>query len=297
MIRTGRRLAAPDGVSLHLAEVGAADAPPVLLLHGFPQWWGAWEGLMTALAPDFRLLAPDQRGYGLSDKPEDVRAYAPRRLVADVLGCIDDLAPDGGRLDLVAHDWGGAIAWSVALRHPDRIRRLVILNAPHPWLFWKALRDDPGQQAASAYMNWLRRPGSEDALAADGFAKLESFFLGMEGAAWFTPAERARHHAAWSVPGALRGGCNWYRASPLHPPMEGDPGPAGFELDPADYVLRVPVRMLWGLKDHALPPSLLDGIERFAPDLELVTLPDCGHWLLHEAPSVVHARVRAFLAA
>lgn len=305
-VRSGRMFEASGGVRLHLAEAGDPDAPPMLLLHGFPEFWGAWQDLMPRLAAGGRrVVAPDQRGYNLSDKPAGVDAYGVRPLTADVVALVDALNAEAGadrdpsrRCVLVAHDWGGAIGWNVAIRHPDKLSRFVILNAPHPWKFWKGLRDDPAQQAASEYMNWLRRPGCEKPLAADGFKLLERFFLGMEGAPWFTPEVRAAYHAAWGQPGALESMVNWYRASPLHPPLPQDApsGAAAFELDPAQFVVRVPTLVLWGERDHALLPPLAEGLDRFVPDLRLHRLPDCSHWLAHERPDEIAGHILDFCA-
>ena len=321
-IRTGRFVPASGGVRLHVAEAGDADAPPMLLLHGFPEYWGAWQPVMGQLARTHRVVAPDQRGYNLSDKPPGVQSYAPRALAADVVALLDALqAGPGGDLPagshagrvaqadgvpasaaprrcvLVAHDWGGAVAWGVAMRHPERLAGLVILNAPHPWKFWQALAGDPVQQHASAYMNWLRRPGSEAVLAQGDFARLERFFVGPGGAAWFTPPVRAAYHAAWSQPGALEASVNWYRASPLHPPQPGEPGAAGFTLDAAQFVVRVPTLVIWGGRDAALPAALADGLDAFVPDLTLERLPECTHWLVHEQPDWIARRIAAFAAA
>lgn len=297
-IRTGRFMPAADGVRLHVAEAGSPHAPPMLLLHGFPEYWGAWQPVMGALARTHRVVAPDQRGYNLSDKPPGIEPYAPRALVADVVALLDALnAGAPRRCVLVAHDWGGAVAWSVAIRHPERIAGLVILNAPHPWKFWRALAHDPAQQRASAYMNWLRRPGCEAALIEQDFARLERFFVGMGGAAWFAGPVRAAYHAAWSQPGALEASVNWYRASPLHPPQPGEPGAAGLALDAAQFQVRVPTLVIWGQRDTALPAALADGLDAFVPDLTMERLPECTHWLVHEQPDWIAQRIAAFAAA
>jgi pimeloyl-ACP methyl ester carboxylesterase len=281
------------GVRLHYARCGDASKPLMLMLHGFPEFWGAWRHLMPAFADAYHVVAPDLRGYNLSDKPAAVADYRPSKLIADVAGLVRALGHE--RCVLVAHDWGGAIAWSVAIAHPELIERLVILNAPHPVPFAKALASDPAQIRASQYMNWLRRPGSETVLAQDGFARLESFFLNLGGEAWFDAATRHAYHSAWSQPGALAGGVNWYRASPLHPATESEPGASGLSLDAQAFTVRVPTLVIWGERDTALLPVLLDGLDALVPDLRIVRLPEATHWLAHEQPERVVAEIRAFL--
>lgn len=181
----------PNGTRLHYASAGRRGAPLMLFVHGFPEFWYEWEAQLAAFGDTHFAVAPDMRGYNLSSKPAEVDAYRPKPLVQDLEQFIAALGYDSAIV--VAHDWGGAICWNLAIQHPERVARLVIVNSPHPWVFANALLSDPAQQAASAYMNWLRQPGVEDVLAADGFDKLEGFFNGMGQpvAEWFTPDVRA----------------------------------------------------------------------------------------------------------
>jgi len=289
----GRFAEVQPGVRLHYASCGDASKPLMLMLHGFPEFWGAWRHVMPAFADAFHVVAPDLRGYNLSDKPAEVADYRPGKLIADVAGLVRALGHE--RCVLVAHDWGGAIAWSVAIAHPEIVERLVILNAPHPVPFAKALASDPAQIQASQYMNWLRRPGSEALLAEDGFRRLEGFFLKLGGQAWFDETTREAYHAAWSQPGALTGGVNWYRASPLHPATESEQGAARLVLDPQAFVVRMPTLVIWGDGDTALLPVLLEGLDALVPELRIVRLPEATHWLVHEQPARVVSEIRAFL--
>jgi len=276
---------------LHYASCGDERMPLLLMLHGFPEGWFAWRESMPAFAARFHVVAPDLRGYGRSDKPEGVDAYRVAELVADLNAFVDALGHE--RCALVGHDWGGVLAWAFAMAHPERIERLVILNAPHPVPFAEALAHDPRQQAASAYMNWLRRPGSERVLAHDGFARLDAMLESMGGAPWLDAARRAEYHEAWGTPGALAASVNYYRASPLHPPDdERDALPV---LDAARFVVRVPTLVVWGERDRALLPSLLDGLDRVVPQLRVVRLAEATHWLVHEAPQRVVAEIAAFV--
>jgi pimeloyl-ACP methyl ester carboxylesterase len=283
---------APD-VQLHYASCGVPGAPLMLFLHGFPEFWYAWRAVLPAFGDRFHAVAPDLRGYNLSDKPADVRAYRASALVADVDALVRGLGHE--RCVLVAHDWGGAVAWSFAIAHPQRVAKLVILNAPHPVPFARALAGDAGQQAASQYMNWLRRPGSEAVLARDGFARLDDFFLRLGGAAWFRGEVRDAYHAAWAQPGAIAGAVAYYRASPLHPPSGDDPGAARLQLADSDFVVRTKTLVVWGERDTALRPVLLEGLERLVPDLRVVRLPAATHWLVHEQPQRVIREIAEFV--
>jgi len=196
---------------------------------------------------------------------------------------------------MVAHDWGGAVAWNIAITHPEFISKLIIINATHPYPFAMGLVNDPAQQAASAYMNWLRNPGSEQALAKDSFRVMEQFMLGMgEQPEWFDDAIRERYHACWAR--GLTGCVNYYRASPLHPPTPEDAGAARLSLDPANFHVRVPVRVIWGEKDKALLPGLLDGLHDFVDDLKIERLPNASHWVVHEYPANINEYLHRFLS-
>ncbi|HMS80177.1 MAG TPA: alpha/beta fold hydrolase [Burkholderiaceae bacterium] len=294
-IRTGRLVEVQPDIRLHCAEAGREGAPPIVFVHGFPEFWYAWKDVLPAFADRWHAVAPDLRGFNLSRAPADPKACRADRLVGDLDGLIRAFGHE--RAVVVAHDWGGAVAWALAIARPERVSRLVILNAPHPVPFARLLAGDPAQQAASAYMNVLRAPGAEAALAADDFAGLERLFAEVSPAPWFDAETRAAYHAAWSRPGVLTGAVNYYRASPLYPPVGDDPGARRLVLDPADFVVRVPTCVLWGERDQALLPALLDGLDALVPELTVHRLPGCSHWLAHEAPERVAALIRAFVEA
>lgn len=281
----------PDGTELHYAQAG--QGPLMLFLHGFPEFWYAWRAQLAHFGGRYRCVAPDQRGFNLSSRPAGVAHYRARHLVGDVVNLLDALGE--ARCILVAHDWGGAIAWNVAAAYPQRVERLVILNAPHPVPFARALREDAAQQAASAYMNMFRGPGAEDALARDDYAALRALTLqawGRNGGDAGAEVEAA-YRAAWSQPGALTGSLNWYRASPLHPPLPGEPGPP--EMDPEAFRVRVPTQVIWGERDRALLPCNLDGLEDLVEDLRVVRIADASHWIVHERGARVNALIDEFL--
>ncbi len=284
-ITEGQFLTLASGLRLHYASAGEPGQPLLLFLHGFPEFWYAWHAQLTQFGDSHFAVAPDLRGYNLSDQPQEVAAYRPKLLLQDIAQLIDSLGYQ--QCVIVGHDWGGALAWQFAGRHPERLHRLLIINATHPVPFAEGLARDPAQQAASQYMNFLRSDGSEQALAQDDFFPIERLMLGMgEGEGWFDEATRERYHACWSR--GLRGGVNYYRASAVHPPTDTEPGAAGITLDPSAFRVTVPVRVLWGLKDRAMLPSLLDPLDALVDDLQVERVADASHWIVHEQPAQVN---------
>jgi pimeloyl-ACP methyl ester carboxylesterase len=287
-----------QGITLSALQAGVVGLPRVLLLHGFPEAAFIWAPVMAELADQAWLLAPDQRGYGGSSAPAELAAYRPRVLVADLVALIEQT---GGPLDLlVAHDWGGALAWNLAAQRPDLLRRLLIVNATHPAPFLRALRHDPAQQAASAYMHRLCEPDAASHLAADDFAAMWAFFEDLSPAAsgpggWLDEAMKARYRSVWRH--GLDGALNWYRASPLKPPRTPTDPMMTLTLPDQAVTVRVPTHVLWGEADRALPPSLLEGLQQWVPDLRIERVPGASHWIVHEQPARVVASIRAALAA
>lgn len=288
----GQYLDVAPGVRLHYASCGERGRPLMLMVHGFPEFWGAWKQLMPAFADHYYVVAPDLRGYNLSSKPSELAAYRPQVLTADLATLISGLGYSKGVV--VAHDWGGALAWGLAIGRPDLVDRLIILNATHPVPFARALTHDPEQRAASEYMNRLRDPGAEAFFEADDFRELEALFRRIGDARWFDEL-RSEYRAAWGQPGALTAAINYYRASPLHPPTADQPGAAKLTLREEDFMVRVPTLVIWGERDAALRPVLLDGLDRMVPDLRIERLPDATHWLVHEEPETIIRSMRAFL--
>ncbi|MBL8313415.1 MAG: alpha/beta fold hydrolase [Rubrivivax sp.] len=276
---------------MRLACRAAGDEPRrVILLHGFPEAAFVWDEVLLRLAPQIGGLAPNLRGYPGSSQPTEASAYRPRHLVGDLVALIEST---GGTLDLlVAHDWGGAIAWNLAAERPDLLRRLLIINSPHPAAFLRELRHNPAQQVASAYMNRLCQPDAEQLLAREGYARLLAM---LGGADWLTPALSERYREAWRE--GLTGPLNYYRASPLRPPT----GPAdalhSLVLLDEDFTVRVPTTVLWGEQDRALLPGLLHGLNRWVPDLRIVRVPEASHWIVHEESARVVALIQQLLDA
>lgn len=280
-----------NGVRLHYKSTGKGKL--VLFLHGFPEFWRSWEKQLEHFGRDYLAVAPDMRGYNLSDCPGDVRDYRTKLLVEDIRQLARTFTQD--KFVLVAHDWGGAVAWSLAIAHPELLSHLVIVNSPHPYSFWRELANNPAQQKASDYMLLLRDPKAERVLSENHFERLLKMrFAGREeGPA--LEADRKAYLEAWSQPGALTGGLNYYRASPLYPPSASDPGAAKLQLDPKDFVVRVPTLVIWGEKDKALLPSILEGIDEVVEHVEVVRMPDATHWVMDEKPDRVNTEIRRFI--
>jgi pimeloyl-ACP methyl ester carboxylesterase len=283
----------PNGIRLHTVSEGSGKL--ILFVHGFPEFWYEWKDQLAEFGRDHLAVALDMRGYNLSAKPAEVAAYKARHLVEDLRLLADHLGHE--RFVLVAHDWGGAVAWNFAAAHPGRLDKLVIVNAPHPVTFARELRDNPAQQRASAYMNLFRSDKAERVLSENHCQRLRRMTLD----AWAANGGRASeqdHRAyldAWTQPGALTGGLNYYRASPLHPPDES--GSAIPAINPDAFRVSVPTLVIWGERDEALLPGNLDGLEELVSDLRVERIPDGSHWVVHEQPDRVNALIRRFLSS
>ena len=280
---------------MNVALAGPEDTPPVILLHGFPESHRTWRSLEPLLSDRLRLIMPDQRGFGDSDRPQEVEAYSADTLIADLFALADALGIE--RFALVGHDWGGAIAWGAAIRGDPRVERLAIVNSPHPLIFQKSLIEDEAQRDASQYIRAFRDPHFEKFVEGIGF---EAFFdksFGKHVDLETIPAEeRATYVGQWSRPGALTAMLNWYRASKMVVPQP------GIIVDIPDLVLRafpkikIPVRVIWGLDDKALLPIQLEGVGEIGDDVEVFPLKGVGHFAPWEAPQQVAAALRPFLA-
>ena len=291
-----RKVALKTGVTLNVALTGSPEAPPVILLHGFPESHRTWRGLAPLLADSFRLVMPDQRGFAGSDRPQDVEAYKTDLLVDDIFALAEALGIR--RFALVGHDWGGAISWPAALRGDPRLTRLAVINAPHPVIFQKSLIEDSDQRAASQYITAFRAPGFEQAVEAMGWETFfDKSFGGHVDLASIPAAERAQYIAEWSQPGGFTAMLNWYRAAQVIVP------PPGIQVPIPDFLLRafpkvpVPTLVIWGMKDKALLPIQLEGLDALVPDLRIARIADAGHFVPWEKPQAVAAALKPFLGA
>jgi pimeloyl-ACP methyl ester carboxylesterase len=289
------RIALSTGVTLNVQLGGPKEAEAIIFLHGFPESHRTWREILPDLARDFRVIAPDQRGFGASDKPEGVENYKTDRIVEDLIALADALGLD--RFTLAGHDWGGAVAWLAALKHPDRIRRLVIVNAPHPLIFQKSLIEDPAQRAASQYIRAFRNPAMEQGIEAMGYEGFfERTFASHADVSRLPEAEKQAYLDDWSRPGAMTAMLNWYRASEMVVPEPGEDAAApAWTLLPFPRV-KPPTLVVWGLKDVALLPIQLGGLHELVDDLRIVTVPEAGHFVPWERPEPVIAAIRDFMA-
>jgi pimeloyl-ACP methyl ester carboxylesterase len=282
-------------IRMHYVTNGSG--PLMLFAHGFPEFWYEWLGQLEEFGRDHLAAAPDLRGYNLTEKPEGVENYRVKLLIDDLRGLAAHLGAK--KFTLVAHDWGGAVAWAFALAHPELLDRLIIINAPHPGVFAKLLHSDPGQQAASQYMRMFCTPQAEEILSRNNYQALTDIVLthGLQRG-YFNEEDKRAYLDAWSQPGALTGGLNYYRAARLLPPPPGTPLPqTPLTLDTGPLTVRVPTLVIWGERDTALLPANLDGLEEFVPQLTVRRIADANHWVVHQRPDLVNGYIREFLAA
>jgi len=291
-----RRIPLSTGVTLNVALAGDRSKPAVVLLHGFPESHRTWREIAPRLEGDFFLVMPDQRGFAGSDRPQDVEAYEANKLIDDVFALAEALGLE--RFALVGHDWGGAISWPAALRGDPRLTRLAIINAPHPVIFQKSLIEDSDQRAASQYISAFRSRMFEKAAEGMGYdALFEKSFSRHVDLAIIPEAERRQYIADWSQPGGLTAMLNWYRASKMMVPPPGVTLPLPQWLLGAFPKVEVPTLVIWGMRDQALLPLQLEGLDRLVTDLKIARIPDAGHFVPWEAPDAVVKVLRPFLAA
>ena len=281
-----------NGIRMHYAQAGSGKL--VLFAHGFPEFWYCWKDLLPEFARDHHVVAPDLRGYNLTTKPTAVADYDIGILVDDLGALAKSLGHT--TFTLVAHDWGGGVAWSLALRHPEWLERLIIINSPHPTIFERELNTNPAQQKASMYTRMFQSPKAEAQLAANSYQALVDTLLtdGLKRGV-FSAADREAYLAAWAQPGALTGMLNYYRAANLGPPIKPGETARSFETGLKDPIVRVPTLVIWGERDPHLLTTNLDGLDALVPDLTVRRVPDGTHWVIHEQPQAVIGYMRAFM--
>ncbi|MBC8098797.1 MAG: alpha/beta hydrolase [Armatimonadetes bacterium] len=280
-----RQLVKVNDVILHVIKAGPEDGQLVLLLHGFPEFWYGWRNQIDALAnAGYRVIVPDQRGYNQSDKPKDVGAYRIQNMVADA----DALIRWAGREQaiVIGHDWGAMVAWWLALLHPERVQKLGILNAPHPWVFYQTLKNDWGQRLKSWYAGMFQLPWLPEALLSIGDYQLAAQALKNTSLPnSFSADDVARYREAWAKPGAATAMFNWYRAYVQFPVPK-----------PASQRLPMPVLMIWGMNDVALGSKMAQPSIDLCEHGRLVTIAEATHWVQHDAPEQVNRLLLDFIA-
>ena len=266
-----------NGIKLHTVIIG--EGPPLVLLHGFPDFWYGWKSVISGLKSDYKLIIPDMRGYNLSDKPRGVSNYKIELLIDDIKGLIESL--NLGKVYLAGHDWGGAVAWAFAEKYPNMLQKLAILNAPHMKIFQQKLRTDKKQQKASFYIFEFLKPDGEKFLFKDDYKWLKfAVFEGMINKKYFTDFDKEQYLKAWRQPGAILGGVNYYRANTSFKDSTGK--------------IIVPTLVIHGMKDIAVLPSVLDDLSNYVSDLKVIRAENASHWVMHDAPELIISSFKEF---
>jgi pimeloyl-ACP methyl ester carboxylesterase len=275
-----------DDTDLHAVEAGDPDDPPVVLLHGFPEYWYGWRRQFEPLArAGYRVVAVDQRGYNESDKPSEIEAYRIDRLAGDIAGLCGEMSL--GSVRLVGHDWGGAVTWWLAMTRPDLFEQVAILNSPHLQVFQKHLASRPTQLLKSWYMFFFQLPFVPERLLAAGRGALAARALEKTSRAGaFSAEEMDKYRAAWAKPGAWRGMLNWYRAAARTDP----PSPDSTDVE-------IPTLILWGERDRFLAPELAEASLERCRDGRLERFPEATHWVQHEYAAAINRELVQFFDA
>ena len=275
-----------NGVRLHCAIAGPVDGDLVIALHGFPEFWRGMTGVIVSLArAGYRVVAPDQRGYNLSEKPEGIDAYNVDEMALDVVGIIDAMGRESAHV--VGHDWGAAVAWWLALTRPERVRRLVVINVPHPSVFAREVRGNKKQMRKSWYIFAIQVPALPEKLAFGRRtrARFSRVIAGTANPGSFAPDYLAQLREAWAQPGAAQGMLNWYRAS-----VRRRPGRL------TDKRVHVPTMIIWGRKDVALSDTMVQPSADLCDDVRVEWFDDATHWVLHDEPERTSTLILDFLA-
>ena len=288
-----------NNLRFHYAEAGGRGKPLMLFLHGFPEFWYEWKDFLPAFASQYHCVAPDQRGYNLSDKPAEVDAYRANLLIDDAIQLAARFSPNE-KFTLVAHDWGAAIAWGLAIKRPELLEKLIILNGVHPGAMQRELERNPAQVEASLYIHQMQRGGVAEEYAKDNFA---GFWRGLAGSyeqGHLSEQDREKYLEAYAQPGAAQAMINWYRAMKIKAPDQNQDNQKksakkASPYDPSALKVTVPTIVLWGLQDHALLPGCVENLEDFVPQLTLETREDCGHWIVHDQSEWCIVRIRSWL--
>ena len=266
----------------------------ILFLHGFPEFWYVWREQIAHFGNDFHAVAPDMRGYNLSDKPRSVVDYEMPKLVADVKALIDHYA-NGQKAIVVAHDWGGAVAWNFAIEYPECLEKLVIINSPHPATFIRELRTNKAQRWASSYMLLFASGLGEAALKAGNYARLKTaIFENSSKPELFSEEDKQAYLSAWSKPRALEGGLNYYKAF-ARQALKRMFNKSKSLLKNLNVI--VPTLVIWGEKDTALLMGNLDGLDKYVANLTVKRIADGTHWVIHEQPELVNRYIRDFITS
>ena len=298
-----RRLSLSTGIEMDAYTAGNPDNPAIIFLHGFPESHRTWRHQIAYFADHFHCIAPDQRGYRGTSKPQEVEAYTADKLTADIFALADALGVQ--EFTIAGHDWGGAIAWAVALSgqlsgfNPawaGRVRQAIIANAPHPYIFQRLLITDMEQRAASQYIRAFCDPANDALVREHGLTGLLLKTIKWDKPSGMEPEERAALLKDWEDRDACFGMLNWYRASPLYVPAIDEAAEIPAFASGDFPKLNIPTLIVWAMDDLALPPSNIDGIEALVPHATIDQVHDCGHFVIWEKPDAVNAAMEKFLS-
>jgi pimeloyl-ACP methyl ester carboxylesterase len=295
-----------QNVRLHYIEAKpegeSSNLKTLVFLHGFPEYWGSWLAQIEYFRTQYRVIVPDLMGYNLSDKPTDIDLYCVPKLIALYADFVEKIAADQ-KVTLIAHDWGGAIAWPLAAFHPQLFSALVILNAAHPSTFTREMLHNPEQRQKSAYIQQLVADDGIEFVERNDYGFLRNMlFEGMQGHQ-FNSFEQAEYQRAWRQPGAVQGMLNYYRAMPSLPLAIDEQAPTGHIPDGTamqkipNIRINIPTLVLWGEQDEAFTQALLNGIEEYVPDCQVLRFANGSHWLHHEQAPVVNQEIANFIKA
>jgi len=268
-----------NGIKLHAMIIGSGE--PLILIHGFPDFWYGWRFIIQGLKDKYRLIVPDCRGYNLSDKPEGVENYIMEYLIEDIKELSKELQLN--KFNLAGHDWGGAIAWAFAEKYPKLLNKLIICNSPHPKIYAKLLRNDEDQRKSSEYMLKFIKPDSENISTAQDLQFLKLFLFG-HARYTHTEFDKQKYIEAWSQPRAITSGLNYYRAMYKF----------NFEVD-LTGIIKVPTLVIWGMRDIALTPKLIEPLPDYIKDLKIITVENASHWILVDDPDLVVSSIKEFI--
>lgn len=268
-----------NNITLHTMIAGSGE--PLVMLHGFPDFWYGWKNIIEKLMGDYKCIVPDMRGYNLSDKPDQEEEYKLEILVEDVkqLSEIFNLE----KFTLIGHDWGGTVAWAFAETYPELLKKLIILNSPHYKTFRDKIKTNKKQRKSSGYIFQMLKPGGEEAFSRNDYQLLKYTVFGTttnENA--LNEEDKQKYIEAWSQPGALLGGVNYYRANR--------------RFDDWTGIIKVPTLILFGMKDRFIRPTVLEGIEEYVGNLKIVRIENASHWIMHDAPEAVINNIREFIS-
>jgi len=267
-----------SGIKLHTVLIGSGE--PLVLLHGFPDFWYGWKNVILGLKDDFKLVVPDTRGVNLSEKPTGVENYDLKLLVDDVKNLSEKL--ELGRFSLAGHDWGGLIAWGFADKYPEKLKKLIVLDSPHYRIMSKQIVSDKKQRKASGYIFQMLKPGGEEAFIRNNYQLLKyAVFGNARKKDAFTEFDKEKYVEAWSQPGAILGGVNYYRANRSFQGWSG--------------VIKTPTLVIHGMKDSYVKPGVLEGLDEYVKDLTIVKAEESSHWVMHDAPELVVSSIRKFI--